>query len=200
MVLSSASSAVRSSGASMSSPRPGSSRMWGARPHFRAVSRWCANEGSPNVSAIASGGASATPLVPSPEREGTNAGAPSPAAPASRRSSSAVTRGTSPGTVRKTRAPRRAASACARATAAVWPRFSASMTGSAPRPRAIAATAGSRVTTQTRSSSAAASARSTSRNIARANWSRSASVRTLARRCLASLRSLIGTAATIITL
>src|SRR2546428_116129 len=112
-------SAATSSGASTSRARPGRTVTRGSRPRARAAARWFWNEGSPNLSGIVSGGVSATPVVPNPEREGANAGAPSATAAASARISSAVTQGTSPGTVRKTRAPRRAASAWANATAEV---------------------------------------------------------------------------------
>src|SRR5207253_2819020 len=105
VALRSASSAERSSGASTSSPSPGSESTRGARPRWRAVARWRAKDGSPNVSGIASGGASATPLVPSPERDGANTGAPARTPSMICSSSSVVTHGTSPGSVRNPRAP-----------------------------------------------------------------------------------------------
>src|SRR5437660_1329635 len=76
----SAASVARSSGASTSRARPASVRTRGSRPRTRAAARWFWNEGSPNLSGIASGGVSATPFVPNPERDGANAGVPSRAA------------------------------------------------------------------------------------------------------------------------
>src|SRR5207247_9498482 len=98
-------SAAGSSGASTSRPRPGSTSTRGSSPRARAAERWLSNDGSPKVSGIASGGARAAPLVPSPEREGTNAGRPGVGASARRRISSTVTHGTSPGTGRNAREP-----------------------------------------------------------------------------------------------
>src|SRR6185295_17855286 len=66
------SSTGRSSGASTSSPIPGSSSTRGTSPAARAAARWLANEGSPKVRVMAPGGASRAALVPRPEREGTN--------------------------------------------------------------------------------------------------------------------------------
>src|SRR5262249_31382458 len=62
----STSSASRSGAASTSSPRPGNGSTCGTSPARRAVARCAWNDGSPKVSAIASGGVSATPLVPRP--------------------------------------------------------------------------------------------------------------------------------------
>src|SRR5438067_11868589 len=193
------SSASRSSGASTSRLSPRRRMTLGVSRSARAAVRWFSKEGSPKRSRIAFGGASSTPLVPRPEREGTNTTAGGPVSAATRaRISAPVTHGTSPGIVRNARAPTRAASAWAVATAAVWPRFSASASGSAPRPRAIVATSGSRVTTQTRSTPAPPKARRTSTSIARASSRRSGPSSTRMSRCLALVTSFTGTAATIL--
>src|SRR5438067_388477 len=193
------SSASRSSGASTSRLSPRRRMTLGVSRSARAAVRWFSKEGSPKRSRIAFGGASSTPLVPRPEREGTNTTAGGPVSAATRaRISAPVTHGTSPGIVRNARAPTRAASAWAVATAAVWPRFSASASGSAPRLRAIAATSGSRVTTQARSTPAPPKARRTSTSIARASSRRSGPSSTRMSRCLALVTSFTGTAATIL--
>src|SRR6266542_1017601 len=94
-------SSARSSGASMSRPRPGRSRTTGESPRWRAASRWLSNDGSPNLSGMTSGGASRAALVPKPETEGTKSTPrSSPSAPSTVLTSSAVTQGTSPGMVR----------------------------------------------------------------------------------------------------
>ena len=184
----------------MSTPRPGSASTSGFRPRWRATARWLSKDGSPNSSGITVGGASATPLVPRREREGVKTADAGRAAAAARAwISSAVTSGTSPGMVRKTCAPARAACCWARATAAVWPRFSGSPRTLAPSARTMADTSSSRVITHRASSRAAAAARSTSRSIARASAIRSSGASALISRCLALTRSLTGTAHTIMS-
>ena len=147
--------AARSSGASTSSARPGSVEDARGRGRgARAAARWFSNDGSPNVSGIASGGAERHAVGAEPRaRGGEDDGGRGVARAADERVDLVGGHaGHVAGIVGEdARRPPRRRSACAAATAAVWPRFSASVDDLGAEARARCADGlGSRVTTHTR--------------------------------------------------
>ena len=180
-------------------PEAGQAQHARRQPAWRAASRWLPNDGSPNLSAIASGGLSSAAFVPKPDSDGTKT-TPRPAAERRARARSSSSGGGARHVARdgdearrRRRGDRLALGEGDRLGVAA---VGALGRGSAPRAGAPARSpSGSRVTTWTASSGAARARRARPRAWRRASSARSSADSTGTRRCLALTRSFTGTAA-----